>query len=109
MDAYPRDCGTARAATTTPATMSGRRRARLYKGNQVRIGRRRRSPRRILCPTDEVIGPGLGPSRWASKSLARLASVSASICSGGRSAATSSALIVCVMRYANPTFQHEQH
>ena len=47
------------------------------------------------------------PSRWARKSLERLASVLASICSGGRSAATSSALIVCVMRYANPTFQRE--
>ena len=45
----------------TPATMSGRRRARLYRGSQVRIGRRRCSPWRILCPTDEVIGPGLGP------------------------------------------------
>ena len=47
------------------------------------------------------------PSRWTRQSLERLASVLASICSGGRSAATSSALIVCVMRYANPTFQHQ--
>jgi hypothetical protein len=48
------------------------------------------------------------PSSWVRKSFERLASVLASICSGGRSAAISSALIVCVMRYANPTFQHEQ-
>ena len=52
---------------------------------------------------------GPGPSRWARQSLERSASFLASICPGGRSAATSSALIVCVMRYAKPTFQHEQH